>query len=148
MFYNVFLRLCADKKVSPSRAAEEIGLNRAAVAKWKKGSRPSAVTALKLSAYFGVTMEELLGENPQEQAAQKAPALEPDKRHVEDILADARRQLEQDGLMFNGAPAAPEAVESILAAMEVGIQLARQRSPESKRRTAAAKRKLLDESKD
>lgn len=60
MFYDVFLRLCADKQVAPSKAAEDIGLSRAAVAKWKKGGTPSAVTALKLSDYFGVSVSDLL----------------------------------------------------------------------------------------
>ena len=62
MFYDIFIRLCAQKKVTPSKAAEGIGLNRAAVTKWQKGGKPSAVNLLKLAKYFGVTTEYLLGE--------------------------------------------------------------------------------------
>ena len=129
MFYDVFLRLCASKNVSPSKAAEAVGLNRAAVAKWKNGATPSAVTAIKLADYFGVTTDYLLGKPDQKETP---PALtKKDERDIEKILAAARSQLEnQEGLMFDGDPASPEAIESILAAMELGLQAAKQRNKE------------------
>lgn len=129
MFYDVFLRLCASKNVSPSKAAEAVGLNRAAVAKWKNGATPSAVTAIKLADYFGVTTDYLLGKPVQKETP---PALtKKDERDIEKILAAARSQLEnQEGLMFDGDPASPEAIESILAAMELGLQAAKQRNKE------------------
>ena len=129
MFYDVFLRLCASKNVSPSKAAEAVGLNRAAVAKWKNGATPSAVTAIKLADYFGVTTDYLLGKPDQKEIP---PALtKKDERDIEKILAAARSQLEnQEGLMFDGDPASPEAIESILAAMELGLQAAKQRNKE------------------
>lgn len=60
------------------------------------------------------------------------PALtKKDERDIEKILAAARSQLEnQEGLMFDGDPASPEAIESILAAMELGLQAAKQRNKE------------------
>lgn len=73
MFYDVFLRLCASKNVSPSKAAEAIGLNRAAVAKWKNGATPSAVTAIKLADYFGVTTDYLLGKPDQKEIPPAKP---------------------------------------------------------------------------
>lgn len=129
MFYDVFIRLCASKNVSPSKAAEAVGLNRAAVAKWKNGATPSAVTAIKLADYFGVTTDYLLGKPDQKETP---PALtKKDERDIEKILAAARSQLEnQEGLMFDGDPASPEAIESILAAMELGLQAAKQRNKE------------------
>ena len=129
MFYDVFLRLCASKNVSPSKAAEAVGLNRAAVAKWKNGATPSAVTAIKLADYFGVTTDYLLGKPTQKEIP---PVLtKKDERDIEKILAAARSQLEnQEGLMFDGDPASPEAIESILAAMELGLQAAKQRNKE------------------
>lgn len=129
MFYDVFLRLCASKNVSPSKAAEAVGLNRAAVAKWKNGATPSAVTAIKLADYFGVTTDYLLGKPTQKETP---PVLtKKDERDIEKILVAARSQLEnQEGLMFDGDPASPEAIESILAAMELGLQAAKQRNKE------------------
>lgn len=49
-------------------------------------------------------------------------------KDVRDILANARQQLLScDGLMFDGKPADPEAIESIINAMEVGMELARRK---------------------
>ena len=62
MFFDRLKTLCDDKGVSPYKACTDIGLNRAAVAKWKKGSVPNGSTAAKLAAYFGVSVGYLLGE--------------------------------------------------------------------------------------
>lgn len=103
MFYDVFLRLCASKNVSPSKAAEAVGLNRAAVAKWKNGATPSAVTAIKLADYFGVTTDYLLGKPDQKETP---PALtKKDERDIERKLAETLNALDSaDGLMFDGEP--------------------------------------------
>ena len=43
------------------------------------------------------------------------------------ILAQAREQLmDAEGLMFDGEPASPEAIESILSAMKIGIAMAKE----------------------
>lgn len=60
MFYDVLLSLCKSRGVSVSKAAESIGLNRAAVSKWKKGSVPVGATLQKFADYFGVTTDYLL----------------------------------------------------------------------------------------
>lgn len=66
-FYNRFADLCHQRGVCPSRAAEEAGLSRSAVSKWKREPKvtPSGAVLAKLSAYFGITTSALLGEeNP------------------------------------------------------------------------------------
>lgn len=60
MFYDVFSSLCDSRGISPSKAAENIGLNRAAVSKWKKGAVPVGATLQKFADYFGVTTDYLL----------------------------------------------------------------------------------------
>ena len=57
MFYDYFSSLCRRKGVSESHAAEEIGLSRSTVNKWKKGSIPSGATLQGLAAYFGVSAD-------------------------------------------------------------------------------------------
>ena len=37
---------------------------------------------------------------------------------------------EKDGLMFDGDPASPEAVESILSAMQIGMEMAKKKNKE------------------
>lgn len=61
MFFDRLKALCDDRNISPYKVCEAIGLNRAAVAKWKKGSTPNGATAAKLANYFGVTTDYLLG---------------------------------------------------------------------------------------
>ena len=64
-FYDNFISLCAEKDVSPSGVAREIGLSNAAANGWKKGKKPSDVTLEKLSQYFGVPVSDLTGEGQQ-----------------------------------------------------------------------------------
>lgn len=53
-----------------------------------------------------------------------------DNKQIESILANTEQLLKQDGLMFDGNPASPEAVESILSAMQVGMEMAKKRNKE------------------
>lgn len=66
MFYDVFSSLCAERGISVSKATENIGLNRAAVAKWKKGAVPVGATLQKFADYFGVTTDYLLNGDQKE----------------------------------------------------------------------------------
>lgn len=61
VFFARLKKLCDDRGISPYKACTDVGLNRAAVAKWKKGSRPNGATAVKLADYFGVSTDYLLG---------------------------------------------------------------------------------------
>ena len=72
MFFNRFKALCEQKNISVYRACTDIGLNRAAVAKWKNGGKPNGTTAAKLAEYFDVTTDYLLG-----RSEEKAPAEAP-----------------------------------------------------------------------
>jgi len=60
VFFDRLKSLCMKKGVSPYKACTDIGLNRAAVAKWKNGSQPNGTTAVKLAEYFNVSVDYLL----------------------------------------------------------------------------------------
>lgn len=63
MFYDVYAALCKGKGISLSRAADEIGLSNSTVTKWKKtGATPSGETLSKVATYFGVSVDDLIGE--------------------------------------------------------------------------------------
>lgn len=65
MFYDVYSALCQKKGVSRNQAAKDIGLSNSIVTKWKKtGATPSGDTLAKVSAYFGVSVNSLLGSPP------------------------------------------------------------------------------------
>lgn len=65
-FYDNYIKLCAAHDKSPTAVSKEIGLSNAAASGWKNGKKPSAVTKQKLADYFGVTVEELTGEEQKE----------------------------------------------------------------------------------
>lgn len=54
-----------------------------------------------------------------------------DERDIEKILEQTKDQLlSQEGLMFDGDPASPEAIDSILAAMQIGMEMAKKKNKE------------------
>lgn len=129
MFYDIFERLCREKGVKPGRAADEIGISRATVTNWKKnGYSPRETVMRKVADYFDVSVDSLLN-TP---GTQKAPTLtKKDERDIAKTLEELKETLEnEEGLMFNGDPMSDEAKESILAAMELGLQAAKLKNKE------------------
>lgn len=63
MFYQRFEELCTQKGVRPGRACTEMGLSRSLAAKWKStgAQLPSVDVLAKMSAYFGVSIDRILG---------------------------------------------------------------------------------------
>ena len=61
-FYNRFVKLCNSKGKKPSVVAEEIGLSKSLVTRWKSGSGITDSTAQRIADYFGITREELMEE--------------------------------------------------------------------------------------
>lgn len=61
MFYEIVNNLCKERKITITRMAEEIGLSNAAPTSWRKGSVPKLTTLEKISKYFGVSVDYLLG---------------------------------------------------------------------------------------
>lgn len=68
-FYENYLKLCEKAGKTPSAAALEMGLSKPTVNRWKKGGGATDATALKVASYFGVTAEELTGEEQKEKPA-------------------------------------------------------------------------------
>ncbi|MBE6723285.1 MAG: helix-turn-helix domain-containing protein [Ruminococcaceae bacterium] len=69
VFYEVYSNLCKDKGISLSKAAEQIGLSRTSVVKWKAGTTPSGATLNKIAIYFGVSVDYLLDNQQKEKPA-------------------------------------------------------------------------------
>lgn len=123
MFFDVFTHLCAQKGVSTYRACTDMGLNRSAVAKWKGGSTPNGSTLGKMAAYFGVSTDQLLGGT--------VGGLNPrDHRDIARDLEAFISDMDQGDLMFDGDPMSPQARESIIAAMKLGLEAAKVKNKE------------------
>lgn len=71
-FYKNYVRLCAEKGVSASAAAESVGLSRTSPNGWKSGKNPSDTTLAKLAAYFGVSVDDLILEQKEKPTAESS----------------------------------------------------------------------------
>lgn len=69
VFYDKYATLCKRRGISMSAAATEAGLSKSLVTKWKvnKVEVPSPDVLKKLSAYFGIPVSELIGEDEQKE---------------------------------------------------------------------------------
>lgn len=76
MFYDRFEALCQQKGVKPNKACVDMGLSRSLAAKWKatKTEKPSADVLEKMSVYFNMSIDEILGkeESPGTQLSDEA----------------------------------------------------------------------------
>ena len=51
-----------------------------------------------------------------------------EQKDIENIIKQTEKQLSQDGLILNGNPATPEAINSIVSAMQIGVELAKKKN--------------------
>jgi len=76
MFYEIVNNLCKERKTTITKMSEDIGLSNAAATSWKRGSIPKSSTLEKISSYFGVSTDYLLGKEENKKTAdQKADGL-------------------------------------------------------------------------
>ena len=125
--YEIFEQLLQKYGISAYKVAKEAGVTQTALSNWKNGrNTPSVPTLQKIAEYFGVTVDYLM---TGKEETEKEPKLKPkDEKDIKEILANTEQLLKQDGLMFDGDPASPEAIESILSAMQIGMEMARKRT--------------------
>lgn len=116
-----------EKGYSINRLEKELGFSRSYILKFKTIT-PSAEKIQKIADFLGVSSEYLMtGDTP----TTGEPKLNSkDEKDIKEILANTEQLLKQDGLMFDGDPASPEAIDSILSAMQVGMEMAKKKNKE------------------
>ena len=123
--YNRIENLCKEHGINITQMCRDAGIPRGNLTDLKNGRTAALSTKnlSKISSYFGVAMDILLDTQPKE----RAPVLnEKDKRDIARDLERMRADLENsDTLMFEGNPMSPEARESILAAVKLGLEAAK-----------------------
>ena len=132
--YQKIKSLREQQNMSQDELAKRTGYtSRTSIAKIEAGKIDLPQSKIALFAFLlDTTVAYLMGWEEETNKTKAPPALtKKDERDIEKILAAAREQLEnQEGLMFDGDPASPEAIESILSAMELGLQAAKMRNKE------------------
>lgn len=118
MFYDIFVELCAKKGVKPTRAALDMGLSKATPTLWKnKGYTPRGDIINKVAAYFGVSVDYLLGNEEQKKpVAPKGSELdELVKDELVGFYGDVKKEL------------TPGDIEDIKTLMKIRAELNRQK---------------------
>ena len=121
-------KICKERKIPISKLERDLGYGNGYIGQLKKGTIPSN-RAIEIAQYLSIDLSYLLsGKEPEK----KETALTPkDTRDIEKILDSPREQLlTQEGLMFDGDPATPEAIDSILSAMQIGMEMAKKKNKE------------------
>lgn len=127
--YEIFEKLLKDRGITAYRVSKETGVTTATLTSWKQGKyTPKPEKMQKIADYFGVSLSYLMTGKEDDK---KEPQLKPkDKKDIREILASTEELLKQDGLMFDGDPASPEAIDSILSAMQIGMEMAKKKNKE------------------
>lgn len=129
--YSVFEQLLQKHGISTYRVAKDTGIAQSVFSSWKNGiSSPKQDKLQKIADYFGVTVDYLITGKEKTLPDENSLSAK-DQRDIQKILDQTREQLmNQEGLMFDGDPASPEAIESILSAMQIGMEMAKKKNKE------------------
>lgn len=127
--YEVFEQLLQKFNVTTYQVSKATGIAQSTFSSWKtRKNLISGEKAKKIADYFGVTVDYLM---TGKEEYKKEPQLKPkDNKDIREILASTEELLKQDGLMFDGDPASSEAIDSILSAMQIGMEMAKKKNKE------------------
>ena len=93
MFWNVFYELCRSNGTKPNPVVSKLGYSSAVCTKWKAGALPNAEALIKLSDYFAVSIDYLLGRTSIKETLTDAG----ERTDVENNLIIMYRSLNQEG---------------------------------------------------
>jgi len=126
--YELYCKLRDDRGCKDADVVRATGITKSTFSDWKNGrSEPKKAKLQKIADYFGVTVDYLMTgkESTGPQLTRR------DEREIEKILNQTRDQLlSQEGLMFDGMPASQEDIDSILAAMQIGMEMVKKKNKE------------------
>lgn len=104
--------------------AEYIGVSQATVSNWCRGEKmPRMKKVDMICKFFNISRSDLMEDG--------SGLNRRDTKQIEQILQETKEKLtSQEGLMFDGDPATPEAIDSIINAMEIGMEMAKKKNKE------------------
>lgn len=123
--------LRAKRGITQAELAEALGVGKSTISMYEVGAREPDFEMLEnIADYFNVDMMFLVRPNAAEQ--EKAPTLtKKDERDIARDLEAIMAELEAGGdMMFDGDPMTPEARESIMSAMRLGLEAAKAKNKE------------------
>lgn len=123
MIYPRIKELCKRDSISVNKLEQKLGFAKGSLCRIDV-NKPSVDKLQKIADFFGVTVEYL------NTGKESSSLTKRDEREINDILSNTELLLRQEGLMFDGDPASPEAIESILSAMKIGMEMAKEKNKE------------------
>jgi len=130
--YGRIKDLCKQKGTTITQTELELGFSRGSLCKIDK-NKPSSEKVEKLASYFKTSTSYIMNgvkPNPADEGPDKYSLKPRDRKEITAILSHTEQLLQQEGLMFDGEPASRESINSLLSAMEVGMELAKKRNKE------------------
>ena len=118
--------------ISQEELAKRMGYkSRSSINKIEKGEND--IPQSKIVAFakaLRTTPEALMGWEQSPAASDDLPDLtQKDEREIMHLMDDMKEKLmQEEGLMFDGQPASPESIQSILDAMQIGMEMAKKRN--------------------
>lgn len=95
MFKEIFIRLCNEKGIAPSKACRDVNIAPATFSCWDENSVPRQATLMRIADYFGVTVDYLLGKELVEPLRPaSAPVQDAYDRAPEEIKTAVRKLLD------------------------------------------------------
>lgn len=127
--YEIFEALLKEKGLKSADVCRATGIKSPVFSEWKKGkSTPKQDKMIKIAKFLGVSVEYLMtGEETEREEKSLTPR---DEKDIRAILSNTEELLRQPGLMFDGNPASQEAIDSILSAMQIGMEMAKKKNKE------------------
>lgn len=129
--YERIKGLCKQKGTTITETESKLGFSRGSLCKIDR-NKPSMEKVEKLASYFGTSTSYIINgidSNPVEEF-NKYNLKPRDRKEITAILSHTEQLLQQEGLMFDGQPASRESINSLLSAMEVGMEIAKKRNKE------------------
>lgn len=94
MFWNTFAKLCVDAGKSPNTVAAECGVKSSGtVTGWKNGAVPRAAVLRRISDYFDIAVEDLLGKESMQKEYDMLLTKKMNGEQVDDKLEEVRRDI-------------------------------------------------------
>ena len=126
--YEIIISLCEKDGIALTALETKLGFGRGSLGKLKNGGSTSIKRLQKIADYFNVGIDYLTGNKSEERNADNLTVR--DTKEITEMMNGVEELLKQDGLMFDGTPASQEAIDSILSAMKIGMEMAKQRNKE------------------
>ena len=130
-----YLRLTND--LTQDELGRIAGVSGKAVSTWEKGIKEPRMGALqKIADHFGISKSSIIEDNGLFNKTalnenHSTVLTRKDKRDIQDVLDEMKKQLQNGDLLFDGSPVSDEDTIAIIAAMETAMNIVKQKNKET-----------------